>query len=417
MSQPSAPATSWRALLAVRDVRVVVPAAALSMAGDAMALVALLLRVHDSGAGPYAVMALLMCFSLPAVLTMGLAGAVADTHDARLVIAVAGVAQVGAGLGLALVHGTVATCLLVLVLQTGFAFSSPVWSALVPRIAGEELVGRMVSLQQGLRAVAAPAGAGLGGVLVQTGGDSVVFLLDAVTSAALVAGGLGLRTSRPGTGSRGRPPWLPTEGLAVLRADGVAGPLLLAMLPFVVTLEALTVVEVFLVRDVLHATPAQYGLAEVALGVGAVVGALLAGPVAGNRGRVVLVLAGMAVMAAGQVLQGVAPVLAVFLLAALVVGVANAASNAAVFALVITRLPDAGRGKVVALANGVGRAANVLALVVGGVAGSTLGPRPAFVVCGVLGLLVTAVAAARLRSRLPAADAPARDDGAPPLAA
>ncbi len=398
---PSDPPTpSWGALWRVRDVRIVVPAAGLSLAGDAMALVALLLRVHDSGAGPYAVMVLLMCFSLPAILTMGVAGAVADTHDSRVVLGLAGAAQVLASVGLALTDGLVTTFLLVLLLQTGFAFSSPVWSALVPRIVGEDLTGRMTSLQQGLRAVAAPAGAGLGGVIVQLRGDGLAFALDAVTSGVLVLGALALRTRRRGHRRRGRPPWLPTVGLRALRSDTVSGPLLLAMLPFVVTLEALNVVEVFLVRDELRATPAQYGLAEVALGAGAVVGAVLAGSVASNRTRVVVVLATMGAMASGQVLEGVAPVLAVFLLAAGAVGVANALGNAALFALVITRLADDTRGQAIALANGVGRLANVVALAAGGLAGTLLGPRGAFVVCGLLGLGVTAVVAVRLRGRL-----------------
>ena len=60
-----------------RDVRLAVPAVALSVLGDAMAMVALTLRVHASGAGPYAVAGLLLCFALPVVLTMGLAGSVA----------------------------------------------------------------------------------------------------------------------------------------------------------------------------------------------------------------------------------------------------------------------------------------------------------------------------------------------------
>ena len=61
----------YAAVLAVRRARLVLGATVLSMVGDVMAMVALMLQLHDSGHGPCAVMALLICFAVPIVVTMG----------------------------------------------------------------------------------------------------------------------------------------------------------------------------------------------------------------------------------------------------------------------------------------------------------------------------------------------------------
>ncbi|HET8769221.1 MAG TPA: hypothetical protein VFM86_17975, partial [Pedococcus sp.] len=106
---------------------VVLGAGALSVAGDSAAMVALVLRAHATGGGAAPVAALLLCFALPVVATTGAAGALADRADPRRLLLVAGLVQAGAAAGLALVDDLVTTCLLVLVMQTGFALGQPVW--------------------------------------------------------------------------------------------------------------------------------------------------------------------------------------------------------------------------------------------------------------------------------------------------
>ena len=80
----------WREVAAFRDARILLIAGALSLAGDAMAMVALVLRVHASGAGPYAVSGLLWCFALPVVVTMRLAGRASDRIDSRRLLVASG---------------------------------------------------------------------------------------------------------------------------------------------------------------------------------------------------------------------------------------------------------------------------------------------------------------------------------------
>lgn len=79
---PAANRSLWRH----RDLRLVMPARALSYVGDALALFALVLRVHDQGSGTAGMAVLLAAFSLPPVLLMAVAGQVSDRFDSRRVL-------------------------------------------------------------------------------------------------------------------------------------------------------------------------------------------------------------------------------------------------------------------------------------------------------------------------------------------
>jgi MFS family permease len=69
--------------------------------------------------------------------------------------------------------------------------------------------------------------------------------------------------------------------------------------------------------------------------------------------------------------------------------------NAATSTLVVTRSAELVRGRVIAALSGTARAASLLALLLGGLAGALLGPRATFVVAG-SGCAVAAVVSAVL---------------------
>ena len=409
----------------MRSVRTVVTASAVSTLGDAAVMVALVLRVHESGTGPWAVSLLLLCFALPVVLTMGLAGAVADRLDRRRVLVVTGLAQAGAVGGLVLVDGLAATCALVLVLQTGFALGQPSWQSVVPTLVPDGEAGRVIALQHGLRGVAGPAGAGLGGLLAQWGGPSsalapslLAFLLLAAAARTLPprpapGAPVAAATERDDTHDEDDPAgpsphatttrgWLasvlPRDGVAALRADPGIGVLVLVLLPLVVTLESVNVVEVFLLRDVLGASPAQYGLSEAVAGVAAIGGAVAAGLLARRTARVRAVLVTVTLISAGQVLQGLVPTYLAYVVVAAGLGALLGLLNAAIMALLVDELDPARRGSVLALVGGLSRAGTAFALLLGGSVGTLAGPRTAYLVAGGAGLVVAAVAWAVHRS-------------------
>src|SRR5258705_5902630 len=87
-----------------RDLRLVLPARAVSYAGVSIALVALMLRVSDDG-GATAITALLLAFALPTVVMIPFAGRIVDSYDSRTVLVWASLLQAAAGAGLAFSHG------------------------------------------------------------------------------------------------------------------------------------------------------------------------------------------------------------------------------------------------------------------------------------------------------------------------
>lgn len=66
---------------------------------------------------------------------------------------------------------------------------------------------------------------------------------------------------------------LPLDGVAALRRHPLLARLTAAVLPFIVTLESVNAVEVFLVRDVLGGSASRFGLSE-AVATFVVVGAV-----------------------------------------------------------------------------------------------------------------------------------------------
>jgi predicted MFS family arabinose efflux permease len=178
------------------------------------------------------------------------------------------------------------------------------------------------------------------------------------------------------------------DGLRVLRRDRLVWLVFVWTVPFVIVLEAVNVVEVFLVRDDLGASATSYGVLQGFFGAGAVGGSWLAGRCAGDGQRVRALLLGLGGTAVAIALAGVSPTVA-FLAAMLVVlGVSNGAVNAALGPLYVVRTAEAERGRVLAAVTGVSRTGSVLALGLGGLVGGVLGARQTFVVSGGLALLV-----------------------------
>src|SRR4051794_5953989 len=130
-------------VFAHRDMRLVVPARAISFLGDSITFVVLLLKVSEAEQ-PLRLSILLAAFSLPLFAMAPVAGRIVDEFDSRTVLLVAGAAQASASLALAFAPSFAALVAAMAVLQTAQSITGPAWSALVPRIVGEALIGRAV---------------------------------------------------------------------------------------------------------------------------------------------------------------------------------------------------------------------------------------------------------------------------------
>ncbi len=378
------------------------PARALSYAGDAIAMVALMLRVKEYG-GTTAITILLLAFAVPTVVMIPVAGRIVDSYDSRVVLVSATLLQAVTGVALAFSHGLVSTVALVCLLQMGQAVAGPCWGALIPRIVGEEHVGRATGTSQALIGVAMLVGSATGGLLVEWIGGRDALLVDAATFGLLtVVAGL-VRTRRRPEPGVAREQGAFTAGLRSLFGDSLLRILLMCLCCFVLVGEAVNVVEVFLVTDEVGLNAAWYGWLLAAQGAGTILGAWASGRLVSARSRSRAVLGGMGAIGAGMVLMGVSGGAAGLLVGAVVVGLGSGLLNAAVSTLIVTRVAEAVRGRAVAALSGTVRACSVIALPLGGVVGAVLGPRMTFVTCGiacVVGAGVAAVLVVRTKDSL-----------------
>lgn len=397
----------YQRLFGDRRTRWVLGGLALSVMGDGAARVAILLRVHAEGGGPSALAVVLVLFALPMVLLAGVAGVLADRPDPRPIVLGAAALQLVAAVVLALTGGLAWTGAATFVLQTGFALANSVWMVSLPRLVAEDDVGTLVSLQHGLMALAAPTGAAVGGLLVQHVGTAAPFVLDATSFVVLMGAGLALPPVKepiaPSAPAGILRTVLPLDGLAALRRHSLLTLLAAAVLPFIIAIESVNAIEVYLVKDVLGGTSGFFGLSEGMAGAGVAVGALLASAARTTTTRARTVLWAIPAMSLVVVAEGLAPGPSVYLVLVVASGLMLGGLNAVVMTLMVTETGAGTRGRVVAFVGGAARSCGMIALAVGGLLGTLLDPRTSFVAVGVVGLAIGLVALWAARGRVPAA--------------
>jgi MFS family permease len=389
------------------DMRLVIPARALSYFGDSLALIVLSLKIAETDR-PTLMTLMMIAFALPLFVLAPISGRLVDEYDSRLVLVGAGALQVVASLGLVLSGNVAAILGFVLLLQVGQSVSAPAWGALVPRIVGPELIGKAIGLQQSLAGLAGLGGAAAAGVLYDVLGYHLTLAIDTATFATLVAVAALVKTRRgrrydaaePIDSQSPAPIEAAQSGWQFIKGDALLRLLFPALWLFVLSAEATNVVEVFLIRDDLGATAAVYGAVIAAFMLGQIAGPLLAGRVRGEPARVVWTAISAAVIGALVIAIGVSPTVWIVLPLFVVVGVAGGALNALLATVLVTRTPDHVRGQVLAALSGTSRGFSVLAMVLGGLSGQLLGARPTFVICGALSVFVSLIV---LRTRRAAA--------------
>ncbi|MDQ3308198.1 MAG: MFS transporter, partial [Actinomycetota bacterium] len=351
-----------------RDMRLVLPARALSFFGDSIAFVVLSLRISESER-PALMTLLFIAFALPLFALSGIAGRLVDEHDSRRLLVGAGALQVVASLGLVMAPDVTAMLGCVLLLQTGQAVTGPTWAALVPRIVGDAHVGRAVGLQQTLSATAGLAGAAVAGVLYDVVGYQLTLLLDTATFAALVVVAAAVRTrrgrrydvsARPRSESADRDADAGTSGRQYIVRDALLRLLVPALCLFILAAEATNVVEVFLITDDLEASAGMYGVAMAAYMLGQISGPLLAVRVIGDASRISWTATSAVVIGVAMVVNGASPSIWLVVGVLVVAGVAGGALNALMGAMLVTRPPEHMRGRVLAAVSGISRGFSVV---------------------------------------------------------
>lgn len=379
----------------------------MSQLGDEATTVTLLLLVGARGSA--AVAAVLVVAALPFVLLSSWAGRLADHHDSRvLTVLTAGVGAVGL-VGMAVAARTAAPLGVLLglfgVVQSAEAVASPTWSALLPRIVGEDHAAGAAGTSQTLRYAAMVLGPPVGGLLVGVFGATGAFAVDAATFGLLAVASVGVTTRRRVAAERrtresAAHPHRPVGRLRLVAAEPVLGPLLVVLTAFVVAGTAVNVAEVLLVTQVLGGGPIAFGATGAVVGGGLVAGSLLARLARTDRTRVAATCAAAFVLGVLIVGEGFAPSLTVLFVLLAINGLVNGVLSSCFGQVLVTRSRDHERGRVAATVSGVLQAAGVVGLPIGAVLAAAAGPRGAYVAAGVTAVVLTAATTAVTGRRL-----------------
>jgi MFS family permease len=390
-----------------RDLLVALAGRAVSTFGDGVALVALTLRLQGDGGRPYEVALLLAAGVIPQLLLARPVGWMVDAHDSRRLLVAGGLAEVAATVPLVVLHSVAAIVLLVAVLGAAASVTGATWSALIPRVVGDDHLAEAVSAQQSLNVLALVGAPAAGGLLAGAFGSSVPVAVDAATFVVVTVAAALVRTRRAPDGADGSA--RARGGFAILRADRVLAPLLAGVALVVLLVGMVDVVLVYLVRDTLAAGGVWYGAVEASWMAGMVAGSLGAGRVRSQPGQVRATVAGAALACAGVAGFAVAPTVAVLLPLSVLGGVGNGYAGACVSTLLMVRTPDSARGRVSAAAGAIFGAAQGASLLIGGAVVLVLSARELYAIAGLLGLAAAGLVAVTTNGEATtpgAADAP-----------
>jgi MFS family permease len=374
---------------------------AISSAGTGVGRVALVLLAASSGPG--AVSLVLIAAALP-LLAGPLAGAVADRVDQRRMLAGCEAGQGVIYAIMAVTRPTLPALLPLVVLASLLAtFGSPAGKSAVRRLVPPERRSRanaQLSLAGNLQIIAGPA---IGGVLAGITGVSVAFGVNAASFAvsALLLTGLGplAPLERPAEEARRGLLADTMSGLRYAIGNPAIRGLVIGTFVFVTFAAVDNVALVFLVRRALQGSAAEYGVISAAFGVG-MVAASVALTVKGRRWAPAFWLVGGVVAeAAGTVLTGIAPSVAVACAGQAVAGAGNTADLVGTDTLVQERVSAHMLGRAFGSVYGGAQLASALSYVIAGPLVALAGPRATFVIAGAGALAGAAVLVPALRPR------------------
>ncbi|WP_432993530.1 MFS transporter [Dactylosporangium sp. CA-233914] len=320
---------------------------AVSTAGDAAALVALLLRLRPHGTGW--VTGLLAAELLPFVLLAPLVGKVVDRLETRSVLLVALAGQAALCMPLAFASSRWMIVSLFAALSALSAFVRPATAALIPAITGEDRAERGYALLATGTNLGWIAGPATGGMLATVFGATAAVLADAATFAALALACTALTVRRKPTHTPADPAAATRAGgLRLLLGDPILRSALLGSVIAVCSGVIDNVAAPFRFVDQLGASATGYGTYLTLWGAGALAGAQIL-PRIRLRPHAALAT-GNLLVGAGIAGIGIAPSLTCAFIASVVGGVGNGLGGVAQNTLISLRTSPRQRGRAFAAA-------------------------------------------------------------------
>ena len=382
-----------------RDLRLLVGAVGLSAMGDFVALIALVLLVHDLTGSGLAVSALFAAHMVPVVAFSPLAGLLADRVESVRLLALASVGQAVVAVGLAFTESLVPLLGLSVLLGLGATLSQPAEFALVPAVAGAKRLNEANGLVETARYAGFTAGPLLAGVLVAAGGSRAALLVNAVSFLAIAAAASLMRARRPPVAAAEGEPDRARDGFGFLWGDDVLRVMVGAGVVALLFISASLTAEVFYLKDVVGAGDAGYAVTVAAWTIGMVAGATALSRRVAPRGRAGAALAALAIQGAGVALGASWAILPVAILGYLIGGLAHGVKNVLMRTVIQERTPERLHGRAFAAYNGLRNTAELGALGAGGLLVTAIGAQEALIVAGLGPVLAGLAGLALLRRR------------------
>jgi MFS family permease len=396
-------------ILRDRDVRLLVGSVGMSAFGDLLAMVPLALYVQQRTGSGLAVAGFFLALFGPIVALGGVAGLLADRVENTRLLALVSAGQAVVAAALAFAGPAVLVLLLVAVLGAGAAIAAPAEFSLVPAAAGEEHTAAANGYVETSRYAGMTVGPLVGGLLAGAGLGRAALLLDALSFLLVLAAALSLKTRRhpvrAGDGPRaadGHDHGRGRDGLKFIARDRTLAPTLTAALAALTFFSVSMTAELFFAKDVLHAGDAGYGLLLTGWTVGMVAGASILARRIPSPLLATGALAAVAIQGAGLFGAALSSVLALAVAGFALGGVAHGAKNVALRTLIHEHVPESLRGRAYAAYNAARNAAELGALVAGGVLVGAIGARLGLLISGAvpLGIGVIALALSVARQSL-----------------
>jgi MFS family permease len=341
--------------LTYRNFRLFFYGQGISLIGTWMQSVALGWLVLELTNSPFAVGLNQALRSLGVLLFTLYAGVVVDRVDKRrLIVWTQGLQMVEALALAALIWTRTVASWQVMVLSVLFgivnAFDIPARQAFIAELVSKEDLMNAIALNSSMFNAARIVGPAVAGVLIGAAGVGMCFFLNGASYLAVIAGLLAMRLAPFVPHASQHSAW---EGFrqaaGFIRSDGRVWALVVLVAVFsVFGFPVLVLMPVF-ARDVLHSGARGYGVLMAGVGVGAMLGAL-ALAVAGRRvAKGAALLAGGAAFGALLVLCAAARAFGVALLLLALAGCAMIVTTALANTILQTLVPDALRGRVMAV--------------------------------------------------------------------
>jgi MFS family permease len=337
----------------------------------------------------------------PATIVGPLAGSLADRYDRRSVLIWAQVVMMSMATALWAtwatgVANTPIILGLVVISGLGAGITTAAWQSFVPQLVPRPVLLSAVRVNSMQFTGARAFGPALAGLVLATLGPSAAFGFNALSFLAVIGALLMIVP---------RPPVVTGSGVKVLAhfRDGIRyvrqRPALYVSVLMVILIALFGVAIVQLIepiaRPVFDVGAGEYGLMSAAYGLGAVIGGVFTVAYGETFRRSRLAFVGLALMAAGDLVLGVAPEYGLALVALLAMGLAQVLCMVSCSAAIQVNVDEPYRGRASSMFTMSFFAAAPIGALVGGIVGDLLNLRVTVVAAATLLALCTAIAMIR----------------------